>query len=286
MLPGLETEVAGREIKFFVEQRVVGNVHLAVDAEQRTVGVNDGGGVVINAGGAFLEQRGDDDDLVFLREFAKGVGAGAGNFFGQLKIFVVFALAKILRAEQFLRADDLRACFGGAFDEREGFLEVRVRDWRSRRSGAAPILRLGRRRVSFFRGVFLEARGLLEHDGFAVRIFGRRGARDVLAEQFADEFAERLVGRAVAGVVNVILQIIHQLVRRGVTPGQVAREAVMQNVVELVVNARVQRAKIRDRLVQDALARFLGVLALENILAEQQVAPARRRRKTDRTACR
>jgi hypothetical protein len=74
-------------------------VHLAINAEQRTVGVNDGGGVVINSGGAFLEQRRDDDDLVLLREFAKGVGAGAGNFFGEFKIFVVFALAKILRTK-------------------------------------------------------------------------------------------------------------------------------------------------------------------------------------------
>ena len=53
-LPGIETEVAGREIKFFVEQRIVRDVHLAIDAEQRTVRVNDGGGVVINAGRAFL----------------------------------------------------------------------------------------------------------------------------------------------------------------------------------------------------------------------------------------
>ena len=70
-LPRLEAEVAGREIKFLVIKRVVGNVHLPVDAEQRTVGVNDGGGVVINAGGAFLKQRGDDDDLVFLAPVCK-----------------------------------------------------------------------------------------------------------------------------------------------------------------------------------------------------------------------
>ena len=98
-----------------------------------------GGGVVINAGRAFLEQRGDDDDLVLLRELAKGVGAGAGNFFGELEILVVFALAKILRAEQFLRADDLRAGLGGAFGEREGFLQVRVRAGGARRSESAPV---------------------------------------------------------------------------------------------------------------------------------------------------
>ena len=101
-------------------------MHLAVDAQQRAVGVNDGGGVVINAGGALFKQRGDDDDLVFFRELAKRVGAGAGNFFGQLEILEVFALAKVLRAEKFLRADDLRAVPGGAFGQREGFLKIRV----------------------------------------------------------------------------------------------------------------------------------------------------------------
>ncbi len=102
-------------------------MHFPVNAEQRAVRVNDGGGVVINAGGAFLEQRRDDDDFVLLREFLKCLRAWAGNFFGQFKIFVVFALAKILRAEQFLRADDICAHFRGAFGERNCFLQVRVR---------------------------------------------------------------------------------------------------------------------------------------------------------------
>ena len=102
-------------------------MHLPVNAEQRAVGVNDGGGVVINSGGAFLEQRRDDDDFVFLREFAKGVGRRAGNFFREFKILMVFALAKVLRAEQFLRANDVCAVFRGAFDERNCFLQIRVR---------------------------------------------------------------------------------------------------------------------------------------------------------------
>ena len=54
-LPSLEPKIAGREIKFLVEQRVIRDVHLPVDAEQRAVSVNDRGGVVINAAGAFLK---------------------------------------------------------------------------------------------------------------------------------------------------------------------------------------------------------------------------------------
>ena len=132
-----------------------------------------GGGVVINAGRAFLEQRGDDDDLVFFRELAKGVGAGAGNFFGELEILVVFALAKILRAEKFLRADDFCAGLRGAFDEREGFLKIRVRtggdgslnqpqfdEWTT----AARFMRSNRRLV--------QPRGFLEDDGLELRVIG------------------------------------------------------------------------------------------------------------------
>ena len=123
-LPGAEAEVAGSEIKFLVEERVVGNVHLAIDAEERAVGVDDGGGVVIKAGGALLEKRGDDDDGMFFGEFLKGGGAGAGDGLGQFEIIVVLALAEILGAEQFLGADDLRALLGGAFGEGEGLLQV------------------------------------------------------------------------------------------------------------------------------------------------------------------
>ena len=36
---GLEAEIAGSEIKLFVVERIVGNVHLAVDAAQRAVGI-------------------------------------------------------------------------------------------------------------------------------------------------------------------------------------------------------------------------------------------------------
>ena len=90
-------------------------MHLAVDAKQRAVGVNHGGGVVINAGRALFKQRCDNDDFVFFGKLAKSAGAGAGDFFGEFKIFEVFALAEILRAEEFLRADDLRALPGGAF---------------------------------------------------------------------------------------------------------------------------------------------------------------------------
>ena len=111
-----------------------------------------------------------------------------------------------------------------------------------------------------------EAGGVFEQFGVCRAQFGG-GGRDGLAEQFADELAERLVRRAVAAVVDVVLQVVHQLVRRGVTLGQVARQAAVQNVVERVVNPVVERAEIRDGLVHDPLAGFLGGRAFENVVA-------------------
>ena len=68
-----KAQIARREIEFLVVERIVGNVHLAVHAQQRAVGVEHRGRVVIEAGGAPLEERGDDDHAQFAREFAQGV---------------------------------------------------------------------------------------------------------------------------------------------------------------------------------------------------------------------
>ncbi len=94
--------------------------------ENRAIGIDDGGGVVIEAGGALFEKRGDDDDSMFFGELAKRIGAGAGDRLGQLEKAVVFDLAEILRAEQFLRADDFCAGFGGALDQAELVFQVRL----------------------------------------------------------------------------------------------------------------------------------------------------------------
>ena len=50
-----KAQVARSEIKFFVIERVVRNVHLAIFAEKRSVRIENRAGVVINAGGTALE---------------------------------------------------------------------------------------------------------------------------------------------------------------------------------------------------------------------------------------
>ena len=55
-IEGFESEVARREIKFFLVKRVVGDMHFAVDAAQNAVRIEDRCRVVIDAGGALFEE--------------------------------------------------------------------------------------------------------------------------------------------------------------------------------------------------------------------------------------
>src|SRR4051812_8452652 len=55
-LPASETGVARREVELLVIKRIVGDVHLAVDAQDRSVRVDDGRRVVIQAGRALFEK--------------------------------------------------------------------------------------------------------------------------------------------------------------------------------------------------------------------------------------
>ena len=68
--PGVEylvTQIAGGEIKFFVVARIVGNVHFPVLSQVRSVGIEHGGGVVVQSLRPFLEQRRHDDHAQFGR---------------------------------------------------------------------------------------------------------------------------------------------------------------------------------------------------------------------------
>src|SRR5665213_3065877 len=84
-------------------------------------------------------------------------------------------------------------------------------------------------------GWFVQPYGFIEHDGLDLR-FRRRSRGRFLAKKFADKFAERLVGRAVTRAVDVKFEVIHQLVGGRVAAVRIMREAVMENVVQLVVN--------------------------------------------------
>ncbi len=122
---GLEPEISRREIILLVVAGVVGNVHLAVDARQRAVGVDDRRGVVGDAGGAPLEERGDDDDPVAARRVGKGDRGRAGNRLGEIEQSGILALAEIRGAKQFGETDESGPAAGRFTDQIDRPRQVR-----------------------------------------------------------------------------------------------------------------------------------------------------------------
>ena len=51
-----KSEIAGRKVKFLVKAGILGDMHLAVFADDRAVAAENDGGVVVNARRALLEQ--------------------------------------------------------------------------------------------------------------------------------------------------------------------------------------------------------------------------------------
>ena len=92
---GLEPHVAGREVELLIEGRVVGDVHLAVEAD--AVGpVEDDGAVVVEAGRALFEDGNHDRDAGLARDCGKFFRARPGDGLGEVEERGVFALAKVL----------------------------------------------------------------------------------------------------------------------------------------------------------------------------------------------
>ena len=126
-LPGSKPRVAGGEVELLVIERIIRDMHLAIHAQQRAVGIDDDGSVVIQPCRASFEQGADDHDTVGFRESLEGFGRRPGDGLGQLKEAMVFDLAKVLGAEQLLRADDLSAVARGALNQRHLLREIGVR---------------------------------------------------------------------------------------------------------------------------------------------------------------
>jgi len=82
---------------------------------------------VIESRRAALEQRCDDHDPQFAREFAQRLRRRAGDGLRQREKLVIFLAAEVLRAEQFLKADNLRAAGRGFADLPFGLGKVLVR---------------------------------------------------------------------------------------------------------------------------------------------------------------
>jgi hypothetical protein len=125
-IEGFETQVAGREIKFFVVQGVVGNVHLAIDPAQRAVTLQHCHRVVVEPGCAALEEGSDHHYLFLSRDSGKALRGRARNGLRQIEELGIFALTKILSAEELREADDVCSAAGGFAHPVSGFVEIRV----------------------------------------------------------------------------------------------------------------------------------------------------------------
>jgi hypothetical protein len=97
----------GGEIELLVEERVVGNVHLPVEAGHPAVRVEDDRAVVEDAGGAPLEDRDDHGHAPLLRRPAQGLGARPRHRLGEGEVRVVLLLAEVGRAVHLGQAHDL-----------------------------------------------------------------------------------------------------------------------------------------------------------------------------------
>ena len=144
---GLKAEIAGREVVLLVVERIVGDVHLAIEAGDGALGIQRDGGVVVEARRAPLEQRSDDGDLRLARHLGQPGRRGTGNGLGQIEQAQVFALAEILRAEKLRQADDLRAAAGGVADMVQRRVELA--------SGSGPMLICTRPLVFAFAVMFV-----------------------------------------------------------------------------------------------------------------------------------
>ena len=123
----VEMPVARGEVVLLVEQRVVRDVHLPVDAEQAAIGVDDRRRVPVDAGGLPLEDRHDDDDRQLARQRLHRVGRRPGNRFGEIEAIALLRLAEVERVEQLLQADNLRASSGRVPHEPLGAPKVALR---------------------------------------------------------------------------------------------------------------------------------------------------------------
>ena len=123
---GFEAEVSGGEVELLVVEGVVGDVHLAVDVGDAAVFFDGDGGVVVEAGGAALEEAGDEDDAGLAADAGEDVGGGAGDGFSEAEEGVVLALAEVLGAEELWQADELGSLAGGFVDALGGLVEVEL----------------------------------------------------------------------------------------------------------------------------------------------------------------
>ena len=105
------------------------NVILAILAEISPVSVNDGRGVVVNAGDLFFVDRHDNHHVVLLCRLLHYPGRRAfRNLLDRVVPAHLLLGTEVWRREDFLHAENLHALFGRIFDQRQMFFEILLLD--------------------------------------------------------------------------------------------------------------------------------------------------------------
>src|SRR5215469_6682508 len=84
-IEGFESQVARREVVFFVVKRIVRNVHLAIGAFDRTISIDNRCGVVIKTACSLLEDGRDHHHFLLARHSAHLFRSGTRNGLGQIE---------------------------------------------------------------------------------------------------------------------------------------------------------------------------------------------------------
>jgi hypothetical protein len=121
---GFEAEVAGGEVELFVVERVVGDVHLAVEVGDGAIFFDGDGGVVVQARRSPFEKAGYEDDAGLAADAGEDIGGGAWDGLGEIEEGVFFALAEVLGTEELREADEGGSLAGGFVDALGGLVEV------------------------------------------------------------------------------------------------------------------------------------------------------------------
>src|SRR5918992_5466008 len=108
-----ESRVPRREVVFLVKERIVGDVHLSVYAQQLAVSIYDRCRIAIHASRLPLENRCDYDDLELARELLQRADRCSRNGFCEIEPLGLLRLAEVGSVEQLLKADDLSAAIRG-----------------------------------------------------------------------------------------------------------------------------------------------------------------------------
>src|SRR5690348_15095818 len=98
--------VARDEVILLVEERIVGDVHLPIHAEERSVGVDDGGRIPVHATRLLLEDRNDENDAELLRHRLHRISRWSGNRLSDVETFALLRFTEVRRIEELFEAND------------------------------------------------------------------------------------------------------------------------------------------------------------------------------------